>query len=142
MATKNQQRIFLWIIPRTCSTVLSKCMTFVDGVQVWMEPYMACHMNDTCYNPTFGEGNVGYKFAIDKLHAVETSPEAVALREEMQHLIDSTPGVIDQTNIRCGVPRNKITLITVNIREREMCRIVCYITPLSIAIVFHLHTVN
>lgn len=74
-------------------------MTFVDGVQVWMEPYMACHMNDTCYNPTFGEGNVGYKFAIDKLHAVETSPEAVALREEMQHLIDSTPGVIDQTNI-------------------------------------------
>lgn len=46
-------RIFLWMIPRTCSTVITKCMSFVDDCVVWMEPYNMCHLNDTTFNPEF-----------------------------------------------------------------------------------------
>ncbi|XP_022104348.1 uncharacterized protein LOC110986636 [Acanthaster planci] len=35
----NMNRIFLWCVPRTCSTVLLKCLSFVDGIQVVNEPY-------------------------------------------------------------------------------------------------------
>lgn len=28
-----------------CSTVLAKCISFVDGVQVWMEPYKLAASN-------------------------------------------------------------------------------------------------
>ncbi|XP_071802738.1 uncharacterized protein [Asterias amurensis] len=35
----NINRIFLWSVPRTVSTALVKCLSFVDGLQVVMEPY-------------------------------------------------------------------------------------------------------
>ncbi|KAJ8039930.1 hypothetical protein HOLleu_14090 [Holothuria leucospilota] len=54
--TNRPLRVFLWIIPRTNSTALTKCMSFVDETEVWMEPYLACHINDTVYNPEWGKG--------------------------------------------------------------------------------------
>ncbi|KAJ8039905.1 hypothetical protein HOLleu_14056 [Holothuria leucospilota] len=47
-------RVFLWVVPRTNSTVFTKCMSFVDNTEVWMEPFMACYMNETFYNPEWG----------------------------------------------------------------------------------------
>lgn len=47
-------RVFSWIVPRSNSTVFTKCMSFVDDTEVWMEPYMACYMNETFYNPEWG----------------------------------------------------------------------------------------
>ncbi|KAJ8047205.1 hypothetical protein HOLleu_06146 [Holothuria leucospilota] len=49
-------RVFLWMVPRTHSTVFMKCLSFVDGAEVWMEPYSACHFNLTIYNPDWGKG--------------------------------------------------------------------------------------
>lgn len=33
-------RIFLWCVPRSCSTALTKMMSFVDGAEIWFEPYV------------------------------------------------------------------------------------------------------
>lgn len=46
-------RVFLWSLPRTCSTVLLKCMSFVEGCAAWMEPYNMCYLNSTHYNPDY-----------------------------------------------------------------------------------------
>ena len=35
----NMNRIFLWCVPRTCSTVILKCLSFVEGLQAVNEPY-------------------------------------------------------------------------------------------------------
>ncbi|KAJ8039908.1 hypothetical protein HOLleu_14059 [Holothuria leucospilota] len=47
-------RVFLWMVPRTNSTVFTKCMSFVEDTEVWMEPFMACMLNETFYNPEWG----------------------------------------------------------------------------------------
>ncbi|KAJ8024424.1 hypothetical protein HOLleu_34328 [Holothuria leucospilota] len=44
-------RIFLWCSPRVNSTVFEKCMSFVDGVQIWHEPYMVCRQLELLTNP-------------------------------------------------------------------------------------------
>ena len=35
----NLNRVFLWCVPRTVSTALTKCLSFVEGLQVVNEPY-------------------------------------------------------------------------------------------------------
>ncbi|KAJ8019006.1 hypothetical protein HOLleu_42666 [Holothuria leucospilota] len=43
MESKSQiPRIFFWVLPRTCSTVFTKLISFVDGAQIWLEPYDCC----------------------------------------------------------------------------------------------------
>ncbi|XP_072172313.1 uncharacterized protein [Diadema setosum] len=37
-------RVFLWCIPRTVSTALTKCLSFIDGMEVWFEPYVYCKL--------------------------------------------------------------------------------------------------
>lgn len=75
-------------------------MTFVDGIQIWMEPYLACHINDTIFNPSFGEGSVGMQFVKGKLRELEKTEDYIALRKKMKEIIDKSPGIIDQENIR------------------------------------------
>ncbi|KAJ8039906.1 hypothetical protein HOLleu_14057 [Holothuria leucospilota] len=53
-ASNKPLRVFLWIVPRTNSTVFTKCMSFVDNTEVLMEPFMACMLNETFYNPEWG----------------------------------------------------------------------------------------
>ncbi|PIK56179.1 hypothetical protein BSL78_06917 [Apostichopus japonicus] len=36
---KRQTRVFLWAWPRSISTAVEKCLSFVEGVQTWHEPY-------------------------------------------------------------------------------------------------------
>lgn len=94
------QPIFLWMIPRTCSIVFSKCMTSVDDVQVWMGPYLACYFNDTLYNPTYKPDNAGLNLLRKKLEHTEKTEAMKTLREKMNDIIDKSPGIIDQREIR------------------------------------------
>lgn len=36
-------RVIVWSLPRTISTVLTKCVSFVDGINVHLEPYGYAH---------------------------------------------------------------------------------------------------
>lgn len=37
---QSNSRVLMWCVPRSGSTVLTKCMSFVDGADVWLEPYV------------------------------------------------------------------------------------------------------
>ena len=39
MATSDVVRVKLWCVPRSTSTDILKCMTYVPNLQVWFEPY-------------------------------------------------------------------------------------------------------
>ena len=39
----SRNRTFLWCTPRSCSTVLTKCLSGVEALQVWFEPYCFCN---------------------------------------------------------------------------------------------------
>ncbi|XP_071834453.1 uncharacterized protein [Apostichopus japonicus] len=45
------RRVFLWSIPRSRSTVFVKCMSFVENVQVWYEPYLYSYHNELLTHP-------------------------------------------------------------------------------------------
>ena len=48
----DMNRIFLWCVPRTVSTALVKCLSFVEGLQVVNEPYeCAFHSGPERKNP-------------------------------------------------------------------------------------------
>ncbi|KAJ8039901.1 hypothetical protein HOLleu_14052 [Holothuria leucospilota] len=59
-------RVFQWIVPRSGSTAFTKCMSFVDDTEVWMEPYYTCVLNETVKNPEWGVGIP----AMDKMRAM------------------------------------------------------------------------
>ena len=35
-------RTFLWCVPRSGSTALTKCLTAIEGMNVWFEPFISC----------------------------------------------------------------------------------------------------
>ncbi|XP_072017163.1 uncharacterized protein [Amphiura filiformis] len=39
-SSQDQVRVMLWYIPRTLSTAVTKCLSFVDGIQIIFEPYV------------------------------------------------------------------------------------------------------
>ncbi|XP_072016787.1 uncharacterized protein [Amphiura filiformis] len=39
-SSPTQVRVMLWFIPRTLSTAITKCLSFVDGIQIIFEPYL------------------------------------------------------------------------------------------------------
>ncbi|XP_071829060.1 uncharacterized protein [Apostichopus japonicus] len=90
-SSKDQPtRIFLWIIARTNSTVFTKCMTFVEGVQVWYEPYLSCALNETMWNPEFKKGDpVADKFR-QTLKENEASDKMKEIRADMKPKVESS----------------------------------------------------
>ncbi|XP_071489701.1 uncharacterized protein [Diadema antillarum] len=36
----GRARVIMWCVPRSVSTAMTKCMSFVDGAEVWLEPYV------------------------------------------------------------------------------------------------------
>lgn len=91
--------IFLWIVPRTCSTALTKCMTFVDDTEVWVEPYFACHFNETFYNPNFRKGDPVADRMRETLKKNESSETMREIRKEMTKKVEESPNLIDQKDI-------------------------------------------
>ncbi|XP_054771771.2 uncharacterized protein LOC129279694 [Lytechinus pictus] len=51
----QHMRIFLWHVPRTISTALTKCLSFIDGMEVWFECFTYCHMAKEQYILFTGE---------------------------------------------------------------------------------------
>ncbi|XP_003730265.2 uncharacterized protein LOC100893046 [Strongylocentrotus purpuratus] len=50
----DQVRIILWTFPRTLSTALIKCLSQIDGVEIWFEPYCFCSMAAREYRRAHG----------------------------------------------------------------------------------------
>ncbi|XP_072023372.1 uncharacterized protein [Amphiura filiformis] len=42
-ASKTTNRVFLWTVGRSLSTVFTKCLSFVDGIQIINEPFNVAH---------------------------------------------------------------------------------------------------
>ncbi|KAJ8039920.1 hypothetical protein HOLleu_14074 [Holothuria leucospilota] len=72
-------RVFLWMVPRTYSTVLMKCLSFVDGAEVWFEPYLACHFNKTVHNSDWDKGNPAAERAKSEVDEIRSTEEYKAL---------------------------------------------------------------
>ena len=36
-------RTILWCVPRSVSTALMKCLSFISDTEVWFEPYSMCY---------------------------------------------------------------------------------------------------
>ncbi|KAJ8039910.1 hypothetical protein HOLleu_14062 [Holothuria leucospilota] len=58
-----------------------KCLSFVDDAEVWLEPYLACHMNLTLYNPDWGKGNPAVDRARAEMEEFESNEEYIALKK-------------------------------------------------------------
>ncbi|XP_030830756.1 uncharacterized protein LOC105437649 [Strongylocentrotus purpuratus] len=43
-------RTILWCVPRSISTALAKCLSFIDASEVWFEPYAYCNATSNEYN--------------------------------------------------------------------------------------------
>ncbi|XP_041478895.1 uncharacterized protein LOC121426603 [Lytechinus variegatus] len=41
-ASSHESRTIIWGVPRTVSTALLKCLSFIEDIQVWFEPYTYC----------------------------------------------------------------------------------------------------
>ncbi|KAJ8025602.1 hypothetical protein HOLleu_33202 [Holothuria leucospilota] len=69
MAEETKQKlIFLWSWPRSISTAFEKCLSFVDGVQIWHEPYTVAQFSDpTKYVQTESDVSQGTRALIDYL---------------------------------------------------------------------------
>ncbi|KAJ8050316.1 hypothetical protein HOLleu_03470 [Holothuria leucospilota] len=46
---QEPRTIFLWSTPRSLSSVFTKCISFVDNVQIWFEPY-SCAFSNKIYH--------------------------------------------------------------------------------------------
>ena len=38
----ERSRNILWCVPRSGSTALTKCLSFIDGIETWFEPFCYC----------------------------------------------------------------------------------------------------
>lgn len=65
----KQTRIFLWSWPRSISTAVEKCLSFIDGVQTWHEPYTVAQFKD---------------FITAAENEAEDSPGAAMIKQYMQ----------------------------------------------------------
>ncbi|PIK40301.1 hypothetical protein BSL78_22856 [Apostichopus japonicus] len=91
-------RVFLWMVPRTCSTVITKCMSFVDDCVVWMEPYCMCHLNETEFNPEFKKDDPDMMKYNERRATLMQSGEIQQLLAQIQQKAALLPNLNDQTN--------------------------------------------
>ena len=50
--SQTHTRTFLWCVPRSSSTALMKCLSFVDDLEAWFEPYLFAHVAARHYKRT------------------------------------------------------------------------------------------
>ena len=79
---KHGSRTILWCIPRSVSTALMKCLSFIEDNEVWSEPYSFCYAAKVEYRramnadiPIDYEGNEeAFQKAAECLGAVFRTP--------------------------------------------------------------------
>lgn len=91
-------RVFLWSLPRTCSTVLLKCMSFVDHCAVWMEPYNMCYSNSAHFNPDYLKDDPDMKVYRKRLAPYSESLEMQKLRKDIAHKASTLPNLWDNSD--------------------------------------------
>ncbi|XP_041480482.1 uncharacterized protein LOC121427970 [Lytechinus variegatus] len=45
----GRTRTILWCVPRAISTAFAKCLSYIEGTEVWFEPYTYSHVNKVEY---------------------------------------------------------------------------------------------
>ncbi|KAJ8038301.1 hypothetical protein HOLleu_15683 [Holothuria leucospilota] len=88
-------RVFLWIVPRANSTVLTKCLSFMDDTVVWMEPYMACHLNETMYNPEFKKGDPAAEKMRENTASLKKMEKMITFMTEMKQKTNEYYNIFD-----------------------------------------------
>ncbi|XP_071829242.1 uncharacterized protein [Apostichopus japonicus] len=126
----DAKRVFLWIVPRTCSTAFSKFMTFVDDTEVWMEPYLASHFNETFYNPNFRVGDPHAERMRERLARNEASDFMKGIRETMKNDVKENANVIDQKEISYSWGKQQL--------EKPTPKKIIFIKDQALAIIDHL----
>ncbi|KAJ8050385.1 hypothetical protein HOLleu_03572 [Holothuria leucospilota] len=113
-ATDVPNKIFLWTNPRSLSTVFEKCVSCMDGADVWHEPYLISFVNHVNSSPellqrypkiknTMGEGqeaSVGDGGALQpssvfRYDWVQEQLEAPLKKEKKFLFVKDWPGAID-----------------------------------------------
>nr|XP_054762264.1 uncharacterized protein LOC129268791 [Lytechinus pictus] len=51
----RQVCVILWCYPRTLSTVLTKCLSFIEDIEVWFEPFTYCDIPNILYRAETGK---------------------------------------------------------------------------------------
>ncbi|XP_030835798.1 uncharacterized protein LOC593133 [Strongylocentrotus purpuratus] len=102
MSDTKPFRVIMWCVPRSISTAIAKCFSFVDNTEVWFEPYCLAFFQD------FMLKNMGVPLPRSyddfKLEAFFTQMGAMLKGTPMEHLF--TPEKIDGSLfIRDGVTR-------------------------------------
>ncbi|XP_071485187.1 uncharacterized protein [Diadema antillarum] len=46
MSDRKNFRVLMWCVPRSVSTAIAKCFSFIDNTQVWFEPYCLAFFQD------------------------------------------------------------------------------------------------
>ncbi|XP_003727377.1 uncharacterized protein LOC100887840 [Strongylocentrotus purpuratus] len=90
-ARDGGSRTIIWCVPRSVSTALTKCLSFIEGIQVWFEPYAYCRNTRVIIKqqldldlPTEYEGNEEiYKRMTD--HFRETGQSNVTRQENLSY---------------------------------------------------------
>ncbi|XP_072042868.1 uncharacterized protein [Amphiura filiformis] len=97
-------RVFIWCVPRSLSTVLTKCLSYVDGIQIFDEPCISAFK----YGP---EGKTPIANQLDQIESIRAS----ALNQEVlfEHAFDDskcTYGWIRQ-QLEADYPGKKVLLV-------------------------------
>ncbi|KAJ8038299.1 hypothetical protein HOLleu_15681 [Holothuria leucospilota] len=93
-------RIFLWIVPRVNSTALAKCLSFMDDTVVWMEPYLACHLNETFYNPEFKKGDPAAEKLRENISRMLKTEAIIKFMTEIEKKAKEHDNIFDQQLFR------------------------------------------
>nr|XP_054754477.1 uncharacterized protein LOC129260534 [Lytechinus pictus] len=46
----KKPRVLMWCVPRSVSTAMTKCMSFVEGAEIWLEPYVISKAAEDTHN--------------------------------------------------------------------------------------------
>nr|XP_054773171.1 uncharacterized protein LOC129281255 [Lytechinus pictus] len=109
MADTKPFRIILWCVPRSASTVLTKCFSFIENTQIWFEPYTVAFFQDFQYMQRTGsylprsavDFDTGEFMRQKRYHAQGTSlqhifdlptvDESLILRDSVKRQLDTIP---------------------------------------------------
>ncbi|XP_071504565.1 uncharacterized protein [Diadema antillarum] len=88
MASEDDRvRVIMWTCPRTISTALTKCLSHIEGIEIWFEPYCFCIMAAMEYRRVYGS---------ELPTAYEGHEEAFAKAAQLISKMAVTPeGIID-----------------------------------------------
>lgn len=94
---KDQVCVFLWALPRSVSTAMTKCMSFVDGVQIWHEPYMYSYHNEKLRDPLVIEKMAKFGMDFQRMEEMlKAMCENVPVGKRMKNELFSFPWVKKQ----------------------------------------------